>query len=376
MELVKCCICGFEGIQLTSHIIRKHKVTIDYYKSEFPNSDLSSKQFRLEKSKNTISPFDIKFWLNKTSDINEADTLYQEFLNKHKNKMKSASHFTKEYWINKGYSEKESINIISKNSCHDLEFFINKYGKEDGTNRYNEVCKKIGYSGSLQKLLDNNASENEIIEFKKRKDTLSLQSFIKRYGKEDGTKRYELYNSRRGLTRDLFVIKYGEHHGNLRFNSWKNSCSHDLEFFINKYGKEDGTNRYNDWVIKATACLTSYSKTSIELFELLDETILRDSYYGETEFRVDKYFVDFKYKNKIIEFYGDFWHCNPLQYNKDYFHPILNLYSEEVWDKDSKRLDYIKSKGYEVYIVWESDFIKNKDKVLYNIIKYLKEEKN
>jgi len=66
-------------------------------------------------------------------------------------------------------------------------------------------------------------------------------------------------------------------------------------------------------------------------------------------------------KNKIIEVYGDYWHCNPNKYNPDSFHSQLHMTAKEKWKKDKEREDKLKSLGYNLEIIWESevyDYIK------------------
>lgn len=64
------------------------------------------------------------------------------------------------------------------------------------------------------------------------------------------------------------------------------------------------------------------------------------------------YYCDLCYKNKIIEFNGDYWHCNKLFYNEDYYHALKGMTAKEIWEYDKQKIDYLKSCGYEVLIVW------------------------
>lgn len=72
--------------------------------------------------------------------------------------------------------------------------------------------------------------------------------------------------------------------------------------------------------------------------------------------------------NLIIEYNGDYWHCNPFKYEPKYYHKIKNMLAEDIWDYDKKKIDLIKNNGYNLEIVWENDY--NKDpKLIYKIIK-------
>jgi G:T-mismatch repair DNA endonuclease (very short patch repair protein) len=84
---------------------------------------------------------------------------------------------------------------------------------------------------------------------------------------------------------------------------------------------------------------------------------------------IDRFICDIfieKY-NLIIEFYGDYWHCNPKKYKSDYFHPHKKKTAKEIWDEDKLRIDYLKKMGYNLEVIWEREF--SDDKKLNKIIK-------
>lgn len=62
----------------------------------------------------------------------------------------------------------------------------------------------------------------------------------------------------------------------------------------------------------------------------------------------------------IIELNGDFWHCNPLNYNPNYFHPFIKLTANEIWKRDEKRIAEYKNNGWDVFIIWESEDVNKK----------------
>lgn len=71
--------------------------------------------------------------------------------------------------------------------------------------------------------------------------------------------------------------------------------------------------------------------------------------------------------NLIIEYNGDYWHCNPSKYNKDYFNLKKNKFAWELWEYDKKKLEIIKSYGYNLEVVWETDYKSDKS-IINNII--------
>lgn len=78
--------------------------------------------------------------------------------------------------------------------------------------------------------------------------------------------------------------------------------------------------------------------------------------------------------NTIIEYYGDYWHCNPKKYHKEYQHQYIKMSAEEIWIKDKNRIEQIYNffnKEINIIIIWESTVI-NKDYLL----KILEDNKN
>lgn len=71
--------------------------------------------------------------------------------------------------------------------------------------------------------------------------------------------------------------------------------------------------------------------------------------------------------NLIIEYFGDYWHCNPKKYDENYINKKKSLTAKEIWEYDTNKLQLIKNYGYNLEVVWESD-LKNDNKIISNII--------
>lgn len=83
-------------------------------------------------------------------------------------------------------------------------------------------------------------------------------------------------------------------------------------------------------------------------------------------------------KNIIVEFYGDYWHANPKKYpiNEVITYPgNRSVYPKEVHDTDKKRIDILKTEGFEVLIIWQSEF-KDKELTKRRIVEFYNEKKN
>ncbi len=74
--------------------------------------------------------------------------------------------------------------------------------------------------------------------------------------------------------------------------------------------------------------------------------------------------------NLLIEYNGDYWHCNPKKYNANYFNHKKNKTAKEIWDYDEKKLYLAKKNNYTCEVIWETDYKKNKNIILEIITKY------
>jgi G:T-mismatch repair DNA endonuclease (very short patch repair protein)/endogenous inhibitor of DNA gyrase (YacG/DUF329 family) len=147
-------------------------------------------------------------------------------------------------------------------------------------------------------------------------------------------------------------------------------CSFELQkgeanpFYGKKHTKES--------LIKMTKTLTENPRkfSSSSKPEKKIEKILKDMNFNVVRtFKVGEYICDIFVPefNLIIEYNGDYWHCNPNKYNKDYLHPHKKKTSSEIWEDDRIRVDNIINYGYTLEVVWESDF--NPELTIQNIIK-------
>jgi G:T-mismatch repair DNA endonuclease (very short patch repair protein) len=85
------------------------------------------------------------------------------------------------------------------------------------------------------------------------------------------------------------------------------------------------------------------------------------------------FMLDFVLFNKVIEFNGDYYHANPHLYKSDDFIQKYSngKYAKEIWNYDEKRLTAIKNAGYEVKVIWESDYYANPEKILEECVEFL-----
>lgn len=64
-------------------------------------------------------------------------------------------------------------------------------------------------------------------------------------------------------------------------------------------------------------------------------------------------------KNKIVEYHGDYWHARPSHFDADFIVKQNGMMASEIWARDSLKEAAAKNRGFDVYVVWESDFIRD-----------------
>ena len=154
-----------------------------------------------------------------------------------------------------------------------------------------------------------------------------------------------------------------------------------LEKCIEKYGPEDGYKRWKDRQDKWQKTLNDKSpeekarinrskvykhgSTSKKEKKFLD-SIISDESYHNVYINETGSIVDLKYGNKIIEFYGDYWHCNPRdpRFPDDFYNKNLHMTAKEKREFDNNRISKLKDLGYEIKIIWEMDYDSNPDKTI------------
>jgi G:T-mismatch repair DNA endonuclease (very short patch repair protein) len=127
----------------------------------------------------------------------------------------------------------------------------------------------------------------------------------------------------------------------------------------------------------------SMSKISLQLFEQLN---LPGSRWGKkTEANLgermislisSRTMVDYSYGNKIIEFYGDYWHANERIFTDDMkIFKRRNGYvtAKDIRERDQARAAELCAMGFRIHIVWECDFRKNPEKVIAECLAFLEE---
>lgn len=272
---------------------------------------------------------------------------------------------------------KKKYNERKKKYGVTLHRMIEKYGEEEGKKRFKKYCDKQAYVNSYEyKKEKYGMTRKDFDDYNKSRAT-TLENMIKKYGIEEGTKRFRNYCDKQAYTNSE------EYLGKERYEQINKKKAHTLENYIKRHGIEDGTELFKKYVNQTTK---SYSKISQELFTSLMqfEIIKGNVYYGKTEYGVldaenNKYFkYDFvaPYHKLCIEFHGDHYHGNPKLYRPNDFlsgKGCTKIRAKDKWILDQEKIDLLKRvRNFDTIVVWELDYRKSKENVIERILNYVK----
>jgi NADH:ubiquinone oxidoreductase subunit C len=136
---IECKLCGLLSHDLTSHVLRTHKIDIETYKKT--HGEIRSKTYLENQSNNIkgeknpgfnhggkLSPLSINFIYY---DEGNKEKIIEKISSSNKNN--GNTNTTLAYWIRQGYTEEEAKQQQSnRQSTFSLEKCIEKYGKEEG----------------------------------------------------------------------------------------------------------------------------------------------------------------------------------------------------------------------------------------------------
>lgn len=83
--------------------------------------------------------------------------------------------------------------------------------------------------------------------------------------------------------------------------------------------------------------------------------------------------TDFKI---VIEYNGDAYHCNPKYWTEDEYSTLIKMTAREKWQKDRNRYAVLRKMGYRVIVVWESDWLADKNSIIERIKTIYETSKN
>jgi hypothetical protein len=332
-----CFFCGSEGLFMSiGKGYRNLCTSQECLKKSFVSHSIEGIMYREMISREEA---EIRFDEENSRQLENRMKTFQESRIEDKDWDKKRSRNNKLFWIEKGLSE-EDAKIKAYESMKDI------HRKTSIKKKSNPELYRDKYTTNIEYYLKKGYSEEESLKLlTKRQATFSLEICIEKYGTKDGT--------------NIWID---------RQERWQESLS--------KNGNIKG----------------GYSKISQTLFNELvknyNDVELDNIYYWtknkEFFIKTEKSFLLYDFtdiKNKkIIEYNGDQYHGNPAIYNdNDLPHPYnksKGFTAKCLWEKDKIKVDIAKNKGFDVLIVWESEYKKDREGTIKKCINFLKNEEN
>ncbi len=312
VDIPTCVICGWKSRSLQSHL-KTHKLTVNHYRTQYgvTNAQIFHSSYTNEKSERMIG--------ENNPGFNHQGTM---------------SSFSKQY---KQYAE---LTEEEKQAAIDAQII-----------KANETkSASAGYNtrSNFYEVRHNMSAEEAKDAVRERQTTFSLAKCIAKFGEEIGTQVWE--------TRQI--------NWRAALDSLPDDVKRDIE-------RRKALNLRNG---------NGFSTISQQLFESLN---VPDALYGKNEvvvvtnqLRVCR--LDYMLGSKVIEFNGDYWHANPLveKYAED--NAVIKLpggkqkTAGDIRQNDADRQQELEEIGYEILVIWESDYRRNKQQVIAKCLEFLR----
>lgn len=381
-------MAGKKGSKINREECKKFK---EYYKKYYPNLSDDECIELANKYKRSCNYQCIEYYEKRYPELSHAEHLQlKEQLQKQRRSNKDTNI---EYWIKRypgeslDYLEQLRKNAAKeKNKC-DIEYWIKRYPNktiEETTLMHKEFYEKwLSHQNGWGKGNDNpNSKANTTQEERNSKSPRNIAFYEKRYPELSHEEHQKMLNNffekNRNAVKNAIKPTNIEYYLNLgmSYEEAKKSLSErqstfTLEKCIKKYGEELGIEKFykrqQKWVKKlqqnfkengdGRSIQSIFGKTIIkDLCKQLNIDIpKKEKYFYDKEYK-RAYAYDFSYNNKIIEFNGDYWHCNPRIYDKEYFNKTKQMYAKDIWEYDKRKLEVANEYSNDVLTIWEYDY--------------------
>lgn len=194
---------------------------------------------------------------------------------------------------------------------------------------------------------------------------MTKECMIRKYGEQEGMERWEKYCKRQSET-NTFEYKHKKYGWTKKqFDEYNKSRSVTLKNLIKRYGEEEGQKR---WVNFCTKRTNFYSDISQRLFDKIDKYLGKKytTYYATKNnekcillsktYMLDYYIQELRI---CIEFNGTYFHADPRVFlDDDHCNPFVKEFTaKEIRENDEKRYKELFEKcGIKTFVIWEFDY--------------------
>jgi hypothetical protein len=269
---------------------------------------------------------------------------------------------------------------LAKKTAITLDNLKKKYGNAIGQIKWDEYRYKQAYTNSFEYKKEKFGWTQEQFKEYNSSRAITLENMILKYGEDIGLSKWEEYCDKQKFTKSKTYLleKYGAKEGNKKYIeiNRKKSEPHDPKVLSKKLSislDEAVMLICNRGTYKYTSLLEQEFIKSLETqIGSLDHSSLKNP-FGKWCHSLGRYVVyDIKHKDCIIEFNGDYWHANPNYYKET--DKIRGTFAKDIWKFELEKINLVKNAGYRVMIIWESEFLYDKNETIRRVKKWILNE--
>ena len=343
---------------------------IEYYEKNYPELSHEEhlrirKESQIQRKQN--NPLHFEYYIKNYPELStgEQEKLWHEYVRKN-------NYQCKEYYLKNNVSEEEAEKLKNEK----IKIAANKISKK--------VSGELNgmHSSKTSQEKRNSISPRNIAFYERKYPELSHEEHLK-LQKEFFEKNRSAVKNAIKPTNIEYYLNQGMNEDEAREALHDRQATFSLYKCVQQYGETKGleifNNRQKIWNKKLQKSFNSgkftQSPIARELFNLIKENLNLINSVEEKYIFNDSlhkgYLFDFCYKNKLIEFNGDYWHANPIFYGPKSFIKAKNKKAEEIWEYDKIKIQTANDQGYKVLIIWEYDYNNNKEETLKKCIDFL-----
>lgn len=371
-ELLQCKLCDLRSNSLGRHIVAKHGMTTEEYKHKFPGSetnrltqsqidkmiatkrtkDSKNKTFLLgaEKRKQETTESGLLMLTCRICEFQSANSLISHITRKHNVSMSDyRTQYPDSVVQQLSPSQRKTISSVMKEKLNDpveREAFL----------QWRSFPSEIKHW--IKKGLDPREAQEKVVEFQRKQSLKGNNELtrVKRSEKNSGSSNpmsLESIANRENITlveAHALTPCYG-----------RTGDKHPM------FGK-----KHTDEALRKIASANHLSNPDYRSIpeRQLEELCLKIGTL-QHNIQIKRWNVDiiFNEKKIIVEMFGDFWHMNPKKYSPNDCHGFCrkNETAQQVWDRDARKVKGLNELGYQVIVIWESDWRFDKETCLKRI---------
>ena len=347
---------------------------IEYYEKNYPELSHEDhlrirKELQIQKKQN--NPLHFEYYIKNYHELStsEQEKLWHEYTRKN-------NYQCKEYYLKNNVSEEEAEKLKNEK----IKIAANKISKK--------VSGELNgmHSSKTSQEKRNSISPRNIAFYERKYPELSHEEHLK-LQKEFFEKNRSAVKNAIKPTNIEYYLNQGYSYEDAYLKLKERQTTNSLEKFIEKYGEEIGNIKYAERQKKWLNSLyknfqlngdgrSKQSKFAKELItnicKYFSIEIPKKEFYIYDKQNKKVYAYDFHYNYHIIEFNGDYWHCNPKMYDENFYNKVKQLYAKDIWEYDKTKIDLSNKYNIKTLTIWESEYNDDKEATLQKCIDFIK----